>query len=151
MSMASFESYNYEYKALNRLDILVMEEMARIKADLDHTYITKEERGICGDDFTGEFRLYNRIEGSRVVQLGSRVELDQEIDREIRGGQRLLYKAIIFNKSSFEKKGGIYEGHDIIPYTSPLGRSILGHRPGEECVVDLAGGKYTTVRILNVD
>lgn len=151
MSIASFEGYSDENdnRALSREDALAMERIAKVKTDSDHTYITPEERDILGDDFSEEYVLYQRVEGSQVVQLGSRVDLDQEIAGT--SGKRITYTAIIFSKHGFNKTEEIYDGHDVIPYTSPLGRSILGHRPGEECVVKLSGGQYTAVRITNVD
>lgn len=150
MSMASFEDDNFNIRndgSLSREDVLAMEGVSKVKTDTYHTYIVPEERSILGDDFTGEFISYTRVEGSNVVQLGSRVQIEQEIP----GGGKIKYLAIIFSKDSFDKTSGIYDGHDVIPYTSPLGFSILGHRPGEECIVRISEGKYTTVKILSVE
>jgi transcription elongation GreA/GreB family factor len=154
MSIANFESNNFDGNdgSLSREDFLAMERVNIIKADREHTYIDPEERLILGTDFSEEYRDYDKVKGSQVVQLGSRVEVEQEVSDWIeKTTYKIKYKAIIFSKYGFKKTGEIYDQYDVIPYTSPLGLSIIGHIPNRESiVVRISEGEYTTVRILSV-
>lgn len=70
------------------------------------------------------------------VQTGTVVEFRMEGDDE----------SSVYLVGSIEEKG---TGYDVLSPGSPLGRALLGHKPGEEVTYEAPGGKFQ-ITILSV-
>ena len=131
-------------------DLKAMRSGDDIKKNLDVTYLSPLDIEILEGKLPIDYKVYNPVDSNEVVQLGSRILIKQTL----KDGSSFEEEVVVLSKAAFLACNGEYKGALVVPYSSPLGKVLLGNRVGlgiDYLVLQsFDSNSYSTVKILSL-